>query len=114
LTRKRKIESVYVAILVGNRGATNQLTLDQLQKKTLVLLTATAIWRPRSDLRSLQHEDVISIEFEGKIIGATLIARQSIEFKPKAGKLGKVMGEISILRKLCMCSFCSPPTYTTI
>ena len=75
-------------VLVENWGATKDLPLDKLQKKTLVLLTIATMWRPRSDLGNLQHRDVTFVEFEGKIIGATLAARQ-----PKASKIGITMSE---------------------
>ncbi|CEG70420.1 hypothetical protein RMATCC62417_06324 [Rhizopus microsporus] len=51
------------------------------------------MWRPRSDLGNLQHQDVTFVEFEGEIIGATLIARQPKEIQPKASKIGIAMNE---------------------
>ncbi|KAG1175043.1 hypothetical protein G6F70_004829 [Rhizopus microsporus] len=59
----------------------------------LVLLTVATMWRPRSDLGNLQHRVVTFVEFEGNIIGATLVARQPKEMQPKASKIGITMNE---------------------
>ncbi|EIE81122.1 hypothetical protein RO3G_05827 [Rhizopus delemar RA 99-880] len=52
------------------------LTIEQLQQKTIVLLCIATMWRPRSDIGTLQHRDIhFKRTRDGDIIGATLYIR---------------------------------------
>jgi hypothetical protein len=59
----------------------------------LALLAIATIWWPGSYLGNLQHRDVTFVEFEGNIVGATMVARQPKEIQPKASKIGITMNE---------------------
>ncbi|CEG78227.1 hypothetical protein RMATCC62417_12865 [Rhizopus microsporus] len=73
--------------MVNDWGNTENLSLDQLQRKSLVLLAIATMWRPRPDLGCLQYRDVSFIELNNQLLGVTLIARTPKEVKPKASKL---------------------------
>ena len=74
--------------MVNDWGSTENLSLDQLQRNILVLLAIATMWRPRSDLGSLQYRDVSFVELNDQLLGVTLIVRTPKEIKPKASKLG--------------------------
>jgi hypothetical protein len=44
--------------LISSWGKTDELTIEQLQQKTVLLIAITTMWRPRSDLGTLQTRDI--------------------------------------------------------
>ncbi|KAG0736015.1 hypothetical protein G6F57_014919 [Rhizopus arrhizus] len=68
-------------------GENDQLSLQLLQQKTLILLGIATMWRSRSDLGRLQHRDM-SFQFQDKALsGATLLSRQPKEAQHKHQRL---------------------------
>ncbi|KAG1031740.1 hypothetical protein G6F43_013897 [Rhizopus delemar] len=59
-----------------------------LQRKTVLLLSISSMWRPKSDISRLQHRDVLFQTEEGKIQGVTLISRLPKEAQQKTISLG--------------------------
>ncbi|KAG1438292.1 hypothetical protein G6F56_012699 [Rhizopus delemar] len=49
------------------------------------------MWRPRSDIGKLQHQDILFVQDdEGKLKGVTLKAREQKEIESKESKLGTI------------------------
>lgn len=74
-------------------GSTLELNISKLQLKTLTLLTIATMWRPRSDIGTLQFRDVkfqMKESVEGESLGVTLTARKAKEQRPKQSKLGTI------------------------
>ncbi|KAI9475592.1 MAG: hypothetical protein EXX96DRAFT_466534, partial [Benjaminiella poitrasii] len=71
----------------------SKLELEVLQKKTLILLCLANMWRPLSDLRSLQWRDIAFQPAENTSTpsGVTLLARTPKEGQAKLSKLGCIL-----------------------
>ncbi|KAG1446339.1 hypothetical protein G6F46_011942 [Rhizopus delemar] len=68
---------------------TDDLLLDVLQKKAILLTTIISMWRPRSDIGKLQYRDVnFKQDDQGLLQGITLTARSPKEIEAKLSKLG--------------------------
>ncbi|KAG1474718.1 hypothetical protein G6F56_000186 [Rhizopus delemar] len=62
-----------------------------LQQKTILLIAMATMWRPRSDIGKLQHQDILFVQDdEGKLKGVTLKARAPKEIESKESKLGTI------------------------
>ncbi|CEP10666.1 hypothetical protein [Parasitella parasitica] len=71
-------------------GTTESLSLSQLQQKALYLLTVSTMWRPRSDIGTLQFRDLEFIIKDSVLNGLTIISRAPKEITPKKSKLGVI------------------------
>ncbi|KAG1041813.1 hypothetical protein G6F43_012032 [Rhizopus delemar] len=75
--------------LILTWGETDDLLLDVLQKKAILLTTIISMWRPRSDIGKLQYRDVnFKQDDQGLLQGITLTARSPKEIEAKLSKLG--------------------------
>lgn len=78
--------------LVASWGKTNDLALESLQQKIVLLLAIATMWRPRSDLGTLQTRD-IQFSLQNNVPTAvTLMVREPKERHPKKSFLG-IIGE---------------------
>ena len=78
-----------VVTLLQAWGPSEDLSLEKLQKKVVVLLCLATFWRPRSDIARIMWKDVHRHEdAEGNLQGMTLVARFCKETTGKASKLG--------------------------
>ncbi|KAG1037308.1 hypothetical protein G6F43_012890 [Rhizopus delemar] len=66
----------------------DQLSVQQLQIKTILLLCMATMWRPRSDIGRLQYQDV-QIKEEGIHYSVTLHSREPKETQIKSTILGE-------------------------
>ncbi|KAG1473273.1 hypothetical protein G6F56_001047 [Rhizopus delemar] len=64
------------------------LKIIDLQHKAVLLLAIFSIWLPSSDIGRLQHRDVTFNTEDGKITGASLLARLPKEAQQKSTTLG--------------------------
>lgn len=67
----------------------NNLQLDNLQRKPLLLLVLSTIGRPRSDAGKFQYRDVHFQHDEDGITGVTILARQPKKITSKSSKVGR-------------------------
>jgi hypothetical protein len=82
--------SLVITFIKENWAVNKNLSLDVLQKKTIILLCLGTIWRPRSDLGRLQWWDIDFhfIDTAARPTGVTLLARAPKEGPAKVSKLG--------------------------
>ncbi|KAG1466195.1 hypothetical protein G6F56_004736 [Rhizopus delemar] len=77
--------------MIKKWGLTETMDLQMLQQKTILLITMATMWRPRSDIGKLQHQDILFVQDdEGKLKGVTLKARAPKEIESKESKLGTI------------------------
>ncbi|KAG1295637.1 hypothetical protein G6F64_013295 [Rhizopus arrhizus] len=71
---------------------TDELTLYDLQQKTILLLCLHTMWRPRSDIGRIQHRDVhLKYDTDKKHLeGVTIHVREPKESQQKFTKLGLI------------------------
>ncbi|KAI8635778.1 hypothetical protein BD408DRAFT_356925, partial [Parasitella parasitica] len=76
-------------------GNTGTLSLFQLQQKALLyLLTVSTMWRPRSDIGTIQGKYLEFIIKDSVLKGLTVISRAPKEITPKKSKLGVLDEEV--------------------
>jgi integrase len=78
--------------LISSWGKTNELTIEQLQQKTVLLIAIATMWRPRSDLGTLQTRDIQFSMQNNVPTAVTLMIREPKERHPKKSFLG-IIGE---------------------
>ncbi|CEG70765.1 hypothetical protein RMATCC62417_06603 [Rhizopus microsporus] len=93
LPQQAQIETWYLSILTDyiatNFSDNTSLTIDKLQQKTVLLLCIATMWRPRSDIGTLQAWDVhFKFDKDTNPTGATLFIRAPKEAQQKHSALG--------------------------
>ncbi|KAG1370329.1 hypothetical protein G6F60_012226 [Rhizopus arrhizus] len=96
IPKKHQLFTWDIAILINyikdKLTSTVNLSLQQLQLKTILLLCIATMWRPRSDIGRLQFRD-IHIQRQGETTSATIHARESKECQVKSVTLGEYKEE---------------------
>jgi hypothetical protein len=92
LLNKAQLETWDVPLLIKHLqrrySTNNNLSLQALQMKTILLLCIATMWRPRSDIGCLQHRDIIFKQENQGIISVTIHARHPKEAQQKTMQLG--------------------------
>ncbi|KAG1140888.1 hypothetical protein G6F37_012907 [Rhizopus arrhizus] len=96
IPKKHQLFTWDIAILINyikdKLTPTVNLSLQQLQLKTILLLCMATMWRPRSDIGRLQFRD-IHIQRLGETTSATIHAREPKECQVKSVTLGEYKEE---------------------
>ncbi|KAG0821822.1 hypothetical protein G6F16_011833 [Rhizopus arrhizus] len=96
IPKKHQLFTWDIAILINyikdKLTPTVNLSLQQLQLKTILLLCIATMWRPRSDIGRLQFRD-IHIQRQGETTSATIHAREPKECQVKSVTLGEYKEE---------------------
>jgi hypothetical protein len=73
---------------------TDQLSLKDLQQKTIIITCMTTMWRPSSDIGCLQYRGILfKIDDNGVAASVTIHARQPKEGQVKSIQLGRAKNE---------------------
>ncbi|KAG1369239.1 hypothetical protein G6F61_012504 [Rhizopus arrhizus] len=116
LPTKQKVETWDLDILLQHMVKkfedNDSLTLEELQEKVILLLCISTMWRPRSDIGTLQLRDIeFSFENEGsstsqQVTGVTIHIREPKEAQTKTTRLG-VLKVSHMCPVVCLYSFIS-------
>ncbi|KAG1032972.1 hypothetical protein G6F25_010875 [Rhizopus arrhizus] len=116
LPTKQKVETWDLDILLQHMVKkfedNDSLTLEELQEKVILLLCISSMWRPRSDIGTLQLRDIeFSFENEGsstsqQVTGVTIHIREPKEAQTKTTRLG-VLKVSHMCPVVCLYSFIS-------
>jgi hypothetical protein len=82
--------NILINHISNNLSPTENLSLDELQKKTILLLCIATMWRPRSDIGRLQHQDVNIVgDEENSVTSVRLYVREPKESQIKSVIIGQ-------------------------
>jgi hypothetical protein len=84
--------TILVSYVKQHLPKTEELSLPQLQLKTILVLCIATMWRPRSDIGRLQHRDII-LKKDGATSSVRIHARAPKEAQVKSVTLGTTENE---------------------
>lgn len=84
--------NILVDYIKRELSSTANLNLEQLQLKTILLISIATMWRPRSDIERLQHRD-ITFKGKEKTSSVRIHARKPKEGQVKSITLGAIEDE---------------------